>query len=138
MPHSIPIPTSHFHKLHPLEEHIYPRPSTQPTPFAVNHAQPAAEGAGILQERIPRVALTVVPGSCRWIPKAQHPPGLTVCALNSGNMTHVAPTQSGHSSLLITPWTWCRGSTCRITSSFFHSHFSTSPVVCRRKQTAWP
>lgn len=40
----------------------------------MNHAQPAAEGAGILQERIPRVALTAVPGSCRWIPKAQHPP----------------------------------------------------------------
>lgn len=31
-------------KLHPLEEHIYPGPSTQ----SLNHTQPVAEGAGIL------------------------------------------------------------------------------------------
>lgn len=58
-------------------------------------------------------------------------PQLTSSALNSGSITQVAPTQSGQSSLLTTPWTWCSGRTWRITSSLVHAHLWTSPVTCR-------
>lgn len=43
----------------------------------------------------------------------------------SGSMTQVAPTQSGHSSLLTMPWTWWSGKVWRMMSSLDQAHSET-------------
>lgn len=62
---------------------------------------------------------------CAERQKKKKSASLTFWGWNSGSMTQVAPTQSGHSSLLTTPWTWWRGKVCRMTSSLDHAHSET-------------
>lgn len=53
-----------------------------------------------------------------------------------GSMMQVAPTQSGHSSLLTMPWTWWSGKVWRMTSSLDHDHSETRDLTwwMREKQ----
>lgn len=51
-----------------------------------------------------------------------------------GSMMQVAPTQSGHSSLLTMPWTWWRGKVWRMTSSLDQDHSETRDLTWRMKE----
>lgn len=62
----------------------------------------------------------------------------TFWALNSGSMTQVAPTQSGHISLFTMPCTWWRGSVCRMTSSLLQAHSETKPWTYETRNWLWP
>lgn len=57
----------------------------------------------------------------------------TFCGWNSGSITQVAPTQSGHRSLLTMPWTWWSGKVWRMTSSPDHPHSDTRPWTWERE-----